>query len=405
MYYYKTVLLLFGFFMVPFSVASKPIVIWHQKEQATIFLKHELESLADKMGFKVQVIYMPTNDLKSALIKSIIQKTPPDIVLAPSDFINYRKFLSLSKINLNEFNFSDISEQSKQTVSSNDQLYGIPLLIGNHLILYYNKKYVSAPATTWEKIQQQNIHFKKIMVNPIGWNYQETYYFLPFLSAFNASPTQNNTITINSKEMSTAMTFYKKLSTSGFINKNCDYDCCFKYFIQGKYAYAINGDWAYAEFKKALGGNLGVTKLPSINGKAMKSYVTSISWIFPNNSLQGHHKEHIKAIIELSLSEYFQYQLYKKFSITPAIQKVQDKIKQKEKQDYSIILQLLHNSVVITPRPELSAAWLALQKGFDYFLSVNIKANKVVKLMQKSAQRELKLINTQESSRLHNNVN
>ena len=367
----------------------------HQKEQAAKFIKQELEHLADRMGFEVQITYMPTNDLKSALIKSIIQKIPPDIVLAPADFISYRQQLALSKINLEEFDIGDISKQSWQTVSSHNKIYGIPLIVGNNLLFYYNKKYVTSPATTWQEIQHQNINFKKIMVNPIGWNYREVYYFLPFLSAFDALPIKNNTPIFNNKNMKAAMTFYKALSTSGMINLNCDYDCSFKKFIQGKYVYSINGDWAYSELKKALGDNLGLTKLPSIQGKPMKSYMSSISWIFPKNSLQGHHSEHIKSIVTLSLSENFQYQLYKQFNLTPAIQKVQDKIKQSEKSDYALILQLLQHSVVIAPEPALSAVWLSLQKGFDYFLSANVNPDKVVKIMQKSALRELQYINIQ----------
>ncbi len=116
------------------------------------------------------------------------------------------------------------------------------LIQGNFLLLYYSKKYVQHPATDFNDIILAKNQFIKKILCRWGWNYNDMYYFMPFLSAFDGQPITNGKITLNTPAMIQALKYYHYLADQGIVNPECDYRCSQLIFVNGKSAYSINGD-------------------------------------------------------------------------------------------------------------------------------------------------------------------
>ncbi len=167
----------------------------------------------------------------------------------------------------------------------------MPVSVGNHLLLYFNKQHVVSPVTQWQQLFE--LSKKQPIKRPvIGWNYKELFWFINFVPMFGEMPINERGLNLDSKAMNKAIKFYRELSRQGIIDKNCNYSCSIQRFKNGEFFYTINGDWAYRDLKNTLGDDLGVSALPSYQSAPMKSFYSAIAMIFP----KGHQSEKQKAI-------------------------------------------------------------------------------------------------------------
>jgi len=76
-------------------------------------------------------------DLKAELIKRSGKKRLPDAFIAPADYTTIQSInlLPMTK----DWLSPDTSVAALQTVTRNEQILAIPLIAGNHLVLYFNR--------------------------------------------------------------------------------------------------------------------------------------------------------------------------------------------------------------------------------------------------------------------------
>ncbi len=215
---------------------------------APLFKQFTLET-----GIVIQVAAFKNNDLKAELLQRSNINQLPDAVIVPSDF------LGLSEINyspISAFLFStELSTDAKESTKLGTQYLGIPIISGNHLVLYYNKKIIQKPATTWRILEQQAQNLGKPI---IGWSYHEMYWFMAFVGSFDAYPLQQGKINFQTTGLMDAMVWYKSLADKNLVNTKCNYTCAVDSFIKGSLAYTINGAWAFQQFTDHLGDDLGL---------------------------------------------------------------------------------------------------------------------------------------------------
>ena len=84
---------------------------------------------------------MAGNHLKHALIKNSLGGRFPDTALVPSDFVGISSLIKLSEVPASLKN-ADIYENAYATIRRDGKIYGAPVLGGNHIMMYYNKKKV-----------------------------------------------------------------------------------------------------------------------------------------------------------------------------------------------------------------------------------------------------------------------
>lgn len=369
-------------------VRATELRLWHQKEEGRVWLPQLAKQYEQQTGTRVRVSFMPTGELRAALLRGAIENNSPDIAIVPADFIGDHQRLKLVPLTQEWFSAS-VSGSLMPTVTLEQLRYGVPLLSGNHLMLFYNKQFVESPAATWQELQQQAGPLRAKGIEPIGWKYGEMYWFTAFLTAFGGFPVNDNQITLDTVPMRETLAFYKHMADSGLVDAKCDYDCTFDDFKNGKYAYTINGDWAFHDMSEALGDDFGVAVLPSINGAPMQPAYSGMAMIFPAHKGTQNASKLVLEFAHFMQSKQVQSALYHDLGLLPVHREVISRIMNEASGNVRASLRQLDNGRSLPPSPALTASWLGMRKGFELYMSGHGSAEQASQLMQRFAEHEL----------------
>ncbi|MBW6409363.1 sugar ABC transporter substrate-binding protein [Clostridium weizhouense] len=174
------------------------------------------------------------------------------------------------------------NETALKTVTSDGQLYGIPVSIESYALLYNKDLVKGKPAETFEQIEKEANKYNDKNNNKFWFLTIATdgYSAYPFLSVdgfrlFGEDGNDGDHPGFNTKEFEQGLEAISKLKNiipidsedlklqaSTFLEQN---------FKNGKTAYYPIGPNAIKELKKS-GVNFGITKLPTYKGKAMRAF-------------------------------------------------------------------------------------------------------------------------------------
>lgn len=384
-------LLLILFFSTTVLATPTPtLTIWssHQNRDFLTVMTNKYKKSHD---VNISIVQLDPSEIKAEILLSAQDGGLPDLVVIPSDFLGLHKMMNLSAIP-DDWYTEKLSYKVRSTIKLDDKYWGIPLIQGNFLLLYYNKKYVAQPATDFNDIILAKKQFLAKKVMPIGWNYNDMYYFIPFLSAFNGWPIVNGEITLNTPAMIKALKYYRSLADQGIIDRNCDYRCAQADFIKGKSAYSINGDWAYHDLKTMLGNNLGVAVLPKVDGKIMHSMASTFVLAIPSNSLKSEeNKQLVKQFVEFVQQPSNQQAVYEKTRLLPISMTYYRQLKAKAQGDNLVMFHQMALTKIMPSTLEMAISWQAIAIGFQRY-QAGATAAYAAAHMQKMAQEQLKYL-------------
>lgn len=349
------------------------------------------QSFAQQHGLNLTVKWIDQSELKIDLIKQLEGQTTPDAVIVPSDHVGLYKKHLYSEIPDSVYSDDLLHNQAlMETVIVDGKKLAIPMIQGNHLMLYYNKQLVDQAATHWQQMLLQDQDLKQKGKRAIQWSFSEMYWFVPFVGAYGGWPIEHSQFTLDSKAMQQALTFYWDLNKQGLVDAECNYDCAFDAFTQQQAAYTINGIWSYAAFQKALGKDLGVALLPRIDDKTLKPMFSTIVMAFPNQSLSSDKQALLIKLAQYVQSEPFQrevWQTYHEFSVNT---QVFEDIVQQADDNTKVMLSQLREARAMPSDTSMSYAWEAMKKGFVRYGSGAMTAVQASALMQKVAEKSVK---------------
>ncbi|WP_327082927.1 extracellular solute-binding protein [Photobacterium kishitanii] len=108
-------------------------------------------NLKKKHDVNISVIQLDPSEIKAEILLSAEDGGLPDIIIIPSDFLGMHKLMKLYPIPQRWYR-ENLTPTVRDTVKLQGSYWGIPLIQGNFLLLYYNKKYVQHPATDFNDI-------------------------------------------------------------------------------------------------------------------------------------------------------------------------------------------------------------------------------------------------------------
>ncbi|MDP5214472.1 extracellular solute-binding protein [Pseudoalteromonas tunicata] len=371
-------------FMSHVSIATEISVVHTYENEG---FKHLIEKFSEKTGVKIKISWLDQADLKVRILRSAEKNVTPDVIIVPADHLGLDERVHFSEIPA-ELISSDINQNTLATASINGRTLGIPIISGNHLLLYYNKKWVKEVATDWQTLIAQREQLPKSL-HLISWSFMEMYWFIPFLTAFDAKPIIGVMPNFKNDEVQNALQFVWQLAKQQIVDNLCDYRCAFERFSQGESAYTINGVWAFGQFKQSLGDDFGLAPLPNINHHAMKSYYSSYVVAFPKNSLNGEKKEILTQFALFMQSEALQNEIMTQLNDLPVHNKILAKIRQSDNQYLKIIIKALDQSIAMPTNQNMAIIWEAMLKGFTRYGSGAMNAEKASIYMQKIAERSI----------------
>lgn len=370
------------------SYAEQLSFIYYREQGRAIF-ESIIEQFAHQYHHQVSFHQITSETLKPALVKSVMRGTAADVVFAPSDIIGIAQQAKFSEVSKDLID-SNTPEELLDTALNQQTLYGIPILQGNHLMLFYNRRYVSTPAKNWQQLLAQKSEFDKQGIATIGWNYTEMYWFAGFYNTFGGRMTRGQEVTLAEPAMQEALNFYKGLSVQGLVSAACTYDCGYREFMEGKVAYSINGEWSIADFERRLGDDLGIALIPKIGERAFKPLSSSLVLVFPNDSLSSSKAQALNQLVRFLQSEAVQQRLYQEARFLPVNGPLLNQIRANASINEAAMLAQLAEAVPMSGEGAQSSAWLGMRKGFELFNKGLVDAARASRYMQTYAERDYK---------------
>lgn len=366
------------------------IELWHS-HQAHNFIELRAKQFEKLTGHPVRVVAYDSEKFKAELLLSAATGNLPDMIFVPSDYLGLYEELKLMPID-EEIAQLDIEEKALDTVTIDGKFWGVPIIQGNHLLLYYNKELVKNPANSWDELVNQKKYKFPEYNSVVGMNYNAMYWFVSFLGAYGGAPLDGGVITLDTPAMRKALQMYKRLATEKILNSACLYECAFDDFVAHQYPYAINGDWAYSALKTKMGDKLGLATLPELSIGPLRSMSATHALAYPNVRINPEHHQKRHQFHRFLLSEKTQLDNYERFHLLPVNSSVMKQVTQNSKGDSNTILKQFEGSVAMPSSVQMAIAWQAIAQGFIRFSEQNYSAQEAATYMQNLADRELNKI-------------
>lgn len=348
-----------------------------QAEGLTLWSAHNLDHLQSELdlfervtGTRVVQQHFGADHIRDKIISSVLL---PDLYFLPSDQLsNYREYrlepwpASLGSVPML---FQDGWLDGK--------LYGLPLNMGNQLVLYYNK----------EKATRVN-HLADIPDGQLTWPNAQAYWFIPFLTAKGGWPLSEKGFALDTPQMIAALKVYKA-QIKRFPSSQCDLQCSLQAFIRGDVSYLISGDWDYQDLLASMGKKLGVALLPRLEGHPMVPM--SSSYVLAVRSGLSPEKQHAAyALARFLLSDDSQHTIYLRSHLFPASKKVFRTLEPKLDPNMKVLYEQLTHSRAMPNDRRMLIAWLVMGKVLPRFLVGDYDAAEAAATMQSLAEDEEK---------------
>ncbi|MBD1390237.1 extracellular solute-binding protein [Neiella sp. HB171785] len=369
------------------SAKSADIELWHA-HQAQDFVVHLAEQFEAETGQKIRISAYKTSRVKAELLLGAKNNVLPDIIFVPSDFLGLYHELKLNRLD-DSWLDPAISAGAKDTAIVDGKLFGVPVIQGNHLMLYYNKSLVDEPAATWQQLFEQKDKLSSKGVRTIGWNYGEMFWFVAFLGAYGSTPITNGEVTLDTPQMVAALRFYQSLGSRGLIDPACDYNCAQKDFVERSTAYSINGDWAYADLSDELGEDLGLAILPAIDDKPLKPFSSTFTLAFPRVMGDSKRQAVLRQFARFVQTEAIQRQTYQHYQLLPTNSIVFNALKQSVSGQQRLLLQQLAMTNPMPSEAAMAIVWQAMAMAYKRFVNNGYTPEQTAQYMQQVAEKEL----------------
>ncbi|MRN51817.1 sugar ABC transporter substrate-binding protein [Paenibacillus monticola] len=353
---------------------KKEILIWHEFDgpgDTSIEVLEEICKLyTERFGVRVTPQVMNITELIVGLNRIKETHQGPHLALVPADMTAYVENGLYSEVP-GELFANVLTEGVLSTMQINGVQYGVPVLRGNHLVVYYNKEiYASAPMT-WDVFEEAAPKLFAQDIVPIGADLKQSYWFIPFLSAFGGWPVEAGKPNIATPEMKQALKFIRDKMDQGVLVSLDGSTELLEQFIEGKVGAIICGEWIYNHLDKHMKDKLAVCQLPVIEGRQSLSMSSSIGLIYPNHSLLSEEREDLLSFTRFMLSDECQSMWAVNVQRIPAHEGVLKRVAASTTPNKKAILSLLDNTRPMPTHPFMIQVWDSMNAGLVELSSSN----------------------------------
>lgn len=334
-----------------------------------------LKTLVADYSLPIDINYVDNDKLKLFLFRSNDEDVLPDVLIMP----NYHLGLALDYKALPKAWFQRPILKEYIPERERTGFLGIPVVDGNQLLLYYNKRFVKHPIDDLMQLPKL-IGSMPEGVDVVRWSVQEPFWFQAFFSAENANFFAQGQPVIDTLAMKRGLEHYKQFVDQTQVDIGCDYSCAFNGFIQGKVAYTINGEWAMKEFASNLGDDFGVVLLPTFNQQRLHPFFGGRVLALPGSKpLSPSQNKTIELLVDVLLSPEFQMQLWQHANLHPVREGVAAALNDP-------VLTRLNEQIArgyyMPEYSAMTAIWASLSTGLSRYLTGIMDERETSKFMQ-----------------------
>ncbi|WP_334074898.1 MULTISPECIES: sugar ABC transporter substrate-binding protein [Paenibacillus] len=346
----------------------KELVIWHEfdgpGDTSIELLERLCHEYSRQTGVRVIPEVMNIVELSARLNRIGEGGAAPQMALVPADMAGFGGKANYSRVpeELLSLAASDGSDLSG-SMRSEGIAYGLPVLTGNHLVLYCNREIYPTPPASWEEIEAGGSSLIDKGLIPIAADLLEPYSFIPFLTAFGGWPMRGETPCLAKNEMKRALHFVRTQSERGLLASMNGSTELLDRFIAGEIGAIICGEWIYNYLDRQMKHKLGVAPLPSVLGRPSLSMSSSIGLVFPGHSLESELREEISSFAAFMLGEESQTRWGTEVQRIPVHKGAREKVIRQAGADRAALIQLLENSRPMPIEPAMASVWEAIRVG------------------------------------------
>lgn len=352
------------------TTQKKELIIWHEfdgpGDTSIQVLEQLCEEYSKEYGIQVTAEVMNLKELIDRLNNIANGGKTAHMAFVPADIAVFWESAlysevpkSLSSI-VEAFETNDLSSMQVGAIQ-----YGLPILKGNHMVLYYNREIFNKSPESWEEIESLSSQLKQQGIVSIGADLQDPYWFIPFFTAFGGWPVHEGRPTFLNHEMQQALHFVSDQMEAGILTSLNGSNELLEDFIAGKVGAIICGEWIYNYLDQQMGARLGIGKLPAINGVPSVSMSSLIGLVYPNRSLdvESEWREEIISFSKFMLSEECQLKWGTKVQRIPVHPEVQKQLVSTYSPNRAQLTEQLRNSRPIPIEAVMSSIWSAMGPG------------------------------------------
>ena len=396
------------FFVIVFSCiwgSPKTVInIWHQMLYENRKVLREVcdEYEHNNLDIEINLTYRETEELRSSYQAAAMGGSGPELIYGPSDQVGPFSVMGIIQPLDDLLPHAYFNQFVKNAiVQSDSQIWMVGDVVGNHLMLIYNKDLISSPPdNTTELIEigkQMTVDTDgdgKIDQYGLVWNFTEPFFYVPWLGGFGEwLLTDDNNPNLNTEGNRRGFQFIKALRDEHqIIPKECDYEIANAMFKTGRAAMIINGDWSWGDYSGVV--DFGIARIPKVSetGKWPSPLVSTKGYSININTTGEKLTETLKLMTHLTSADvqlYFTQRINSQPSAIAALNN--HKVKN------NILLQKSAEIIAVgRPMPiipEMRAIWDALREQYQAVLGGTISPKIAARRAQENSVKQIKIMN------------
>ncbi|MEC0332799.1 extracellular solute-binding protein [Paenibacillus macerans] len=352
---------------------ANKLVIWHEFDgpgDTSIELLEQLcRDYSRTHRAEVVLEMMNISELASRLNRVAAGGEAPQMALVPADMAAFADKARYSVVPAELLAL--VSGQGMEFAPSMNSAgvpYGLPVLTGNHLVLYYNRDLFPEPPGSWEEIAELGQDLKSKGIRPVAADLQEPYWFMPFLTAFGGWPIQEGVPALPETETQQALAFVRKQFEKGLLCSMDGSTELLERFIAGETGAILGGEWSFNHLDRHMGSRLGVARLPSVGGRSSISMTSAIGLVFPGGSLESELRREILSFARFMLKEEVQEKWGTAVQRIPVHAGARERLKLSGPANRGRLAELAEECRSMPIEPAMSSVWEAMRAGLTLLL-------------------------------------
>ena len=396
------------FFVIVFSCiwgSPKTVInIWHQMLYENRKVLREVcdEYEHNNLDIEINLTYRETEELRSSYQAAAMGGSGPELIYGPSDQVGPFSVMGIIQPLDDLLPHAYFNQFVKNAIVQSDgQIWMVGDVVGNHLMLIYNKDLIlSPPDNTTELIEKG----KQMTVDTDGdgkidqyglvWNFTEPFFYVPWLGGFGEwLLTDDNNPNLNTEGNRRGFQFIKALRDEHqIIPKECDYEIANAMFKTGRAAMIINGDWSWGDYSGVV--DFGIARIPKVSetGKWPSPLVSTKGYSININTTGEKLTETLKLMKHLTSADvqlYFTQCINSQPSAIAALNN--------HKVRNNVLLQKSAEIIAVgRPMPiipEMRAIWDALREQYQAVLGGTISPKIAARRSQENSVKQIKIMN------------
>ena len=402
--YIKNIISIILFTTSIYANSKVTINIWHQMLYEN---RKALREVCDQYegnnpSIDINLTYRETEELRSSYQAAAMGGSGPELIYGPSDQVGPFSIMKIIQPLDNLFPETYFKKFVKNAiVQSDNQVWMVGDVVGNHLMLIYNKDLVSSPPQDTNELikigKEMTLDVDgdgKIDQYGLVWNFTEPFFYVPWLGGFGDwILTDDNYPNLNTNGNRRAFEFIKSLRDEHkIIPKECDYEIANAMFKTGNAAMIINGDWSWGDYNGVI--DFGIARLPMVSetGNWPSPLVSTKGYSININTKGNKLIETIKLMKYLTSSSvqlYFTEKLNSQPSSINALAHSNVKNNMLLKKSAEII-EVGRPMPII---PEMRAIWDALREQYQAVLGGTVTPEIAAKKSQENSIKQITIMN------------